>query len=136
MNHDSVHLVIDNHSSLFKIDRIDRLVVSIILIAIEILRRSSVTRVVEEESVVRSSIFDQPLHRSQLKRKVRSVPTRILELLTSQRERERAYDIGSSRGRHRVGLARVEEHDDIFLFVVLTFAQPFRHVSRIVVTSS
>jgi hypothetical protein len=81
-DHDSVHLVIDNVSDLAEIHRIDDLIVPVLLIPVEIfglapvpyvmsatleLRevRSRLTRVVEEERVVRPGVLHQPVHRAQ-----------------------------------------------------------------------
>lgn len=80
-DHDSVHLVIDNVSDLAEIDRIDDLVVPVLLVPVEIFGLATVpcvmsamlerevgshlTRVVEEEGVVRPGVLHQPVHCAQ-----------------------------------------------------------------------
>jgi hypothetical protein len=73
LDHDPVHLVVDNMSDIAEIDRVDDLVVPVLLVAIEILGLAAVayvksavaglaktrrlTGVVEEERVVWSGVF-------------------------------------------------------------------------------
>lgn len=63
-SHDTVHLVIYYMTGLPKVDRVDDFIVAILFIAIEILGLTAVTRVVEEERVVRVCVFHQPVHSS------------------------------------------------------------------------
>jgi len=56
--------VIDDWSSLVKVDRVDCLVIHIILRTIEIDHLSSVATVMEEKTVMWSCIVDEPMHRT------------------------------------------------------------------------
>lgn len=80
-DHDVVHLIIDHLSRLLEVDGVDRLVVTVILVAVGIFRLPSVARVwsrgkgsarkssgraarrtVEEERIVGSGVSHEPLH--------------------------------------------------------------------------
>lgn len=55
--HDTVHLVVNNVSSLSEIDWVNDLIVPIVLITIQIFSLTSVTRVMEEKRIVWTSIL-------------------------------------------------------------------------------
>lgn len=57
-----MHLVVHNHSCLLVVYRVDCLVIAIVLVAVLVLSLPSVSTVVEEERVIRTSITDQPPH--------------------------------------------------------------------------
>lgn len=64
-DHDGVHLIINNVSDLSEIDRVDDFIVTVVLVAIQIFRLTSVARVVEKQRVVWSGVLDEPVHRSE-----------------------------------------------------------------------
>lgn len=63
--HDAVHLIIHNMSGLPKVDRVDDLVISILFVAVQVLRLPAMSGVVEEKRVVRPGVLHQPVHGSQ-----------------------------------------------------------------------
>lgn len=60
-----MHLVIHDVSGLSKVDRVDDFVVSIFFVSVQILRLTAVARIVEEQRIVRTRVFHQPVHRSE-----------------------------------------------------------------------
>lgn len=62
-HHERVHLVVDHLTGRSVIDRVDRLVVAVVLVAVPVGRLASVAGIVEEEGVVRLGAGDEPTHR-------------------------------------------------------------------------
>lgn len=56
-------LVVDNVAGLLKVDRVDDLVVPVVLVSVLVLGLAAVARVVEEERVVGTRALHEPLHR-------------------------------------------------------------------------
>lgn len=65
ISHDAVHLIIHDVPSMTEVHRIDRLVVTITLITIQILGLATVPGIMEEQRIVRLSILHEPMHGSQ-----------------------------------------------------------------------
>ena len=57
-----MHLVIYDVSSLPEVDRVDDFIVAILFISIQILCLASVSRVMEEEGIIRPGILHEPVH--------------------------------------------------------------------------
>lgn len=61
-HHDSMHVIVNNMTSGSVVERIDHVIIAIILIAVQIGGTTAVTGEVNEEGVVRLSITNKPLH--------------------------------------------------------------------------
>lgn len=85
-----MQIIIDQVARLLEIQRIDHLIVPIVLVPVQILGLAPVSRVVEEEGIVRLGTGDEPLHRGD--------------------------HVGSSGDLTWV-TGVVDEHDDVVLFV-------------------
>ena len=57
-----MHLVVYNMSGLPKVDWVDDLVVSIVLVSVQVLGLSAVAGIVEKEGIVRPRVLYQPVH--------------------------------------------------------------------------
>jgi len=57
-----MHLIVRDVADLPKVDRVDHLIVSVLLVAIEILGLATVTGIVEEEGIVWTGILNKPMH--------------------------------------------------------------------------
>jgi hypothetical protein len=87
--HDCVHVVVDNLPSSLEVERVDGLIVAVVLIAVSVFGLTSVSRVceisvmlarsplsisakrtVEEERIVGSSVANEPLHSANLRRQL------------------------------------------------------------------
>lgn len=82
----------------------------------------------EEESIVRPGVLDEPLHAANLRnRKVSS--------LLSLEQQLNTHDVRARRQAHLCRVGRVEQHDDVLLLVVVPLAEELGHVARVVVAA-
>ena len=107
--HDTVHLVVYYMTRLPKVYGIYDFVVTVVLVPVEIRRLPAMTGVMEEERIVRSRVFHQPVHCSQ--------------------------DICLGRLAHRILLIICQDHHVLSLVAEMA-VQVGRHILHIVDASS
>src|ERR1700732_2221813 len=104
-----MHFVINDHSCLFEVDRVDSFIVTICFIAVKISCWSSVSTEMEKQIVIWLGSLDEPLHCS--------------------------GDIGSCWMSHGILLV-VCEDDHIVPCEIISVMHEFRHITDIVDTAS
>ena len=62
LDHDSVHLIVDDVTDSSEVDRVDDFVIAVLFIAVQIGCLAAVAGVMEEEGVIGSGVFDEPVH--------------------------------------------------------------------------
>lgn len=104
-DHDAMHLVVNDVALAAEVDGVDDLVIAVFFIAVEIGGLPTVAGVVEEEGVVGTGVFDEPMHG--------------------------AEDVGFSRLRHGVVLV-VGQGDHVFSSIAEALVEVCGHVFDIV----